>query len=76
MKKYQEHTVSDHRILLGKPIIKGTRISVEFILKKLSEGASLSDLMEQHKLSRADIYAALDYASERLADKEQLVDEK
>ena len=76
MKKYQEHIVSDYRILLGKPTIKGTRISVEFILKKLSEGASLNDLMEQHKLSRADIYAALDYASERLADKEELVDKK
>jgi uncharacterized protein (DUF433 family) len=76
MKKYQEYIVSDHRISLGKPIVKGTLISVEFILKKLSEGASFNDLMEQHKLSRIDIYAALDYASERLADNEELVNKK
>lgn len=76
MKKYQEYIISDHRILLGKPIVKGTRISVEFILKKLSEGATINDLMEQHRLTQADIFAALDYASERLADREELVAKK
>ena len=76
MSKYQERIVSDYRILLGKPIVKGTRISVEFILKKLSEGAAIVDLAEQHGLNPDDIYAALDYAAARLADREEPVAKK
>lgn len=76
MSKYQEHIVSDPGILLGKPVIKGTRLSVEFILKKLSEVATFKNLAEQHRLSPEEIYAALDYASARLADREELVAKK
>jgi len=76
MQNYKEHIVSDYKVLLGKPIIKGTRISVEFVLKKLSEGATVQDLAEQHKLKPQSIYAALDYASARLADREELVTKK
>lgn len=71
MPKYQEHIVSDPRILLGKPVIKGNRISLEFILKKLSEGATLEEVASQHGLQLEDIYAALDYASARLAEREE-----
>jgi len=71
MPKYPEHIVSDPRILLGKPVIKGTRISVEFILKKLSEGATLEEVAAQYGLQLEDIYAALDYASTRLAEREE-----
>lgn len=73
MSKYQHHIVSNPEILLGKPVVKGTRISVEFILKKLSEGATIAKLAEQHRLDIEAIYAALDYASARLSDTEELV---
>ncbi len=76
MYKYQKHIESNPEILLGKPVIKGTRLSVEFILKKLSEGATFEHLSEQHKLLPEEIYAALDYASARLADKEELITKK
>jgi len=70
---YQERIVSDHRILLGKPVIKGTRISVELILKELSEGASVADLCDDYKLSNEDIQAVLEYASARIANEDDLV---
>jgi uncharacterized protein (DUF433 family) len=54
--------------MLGKPVIRGTRISVELILRKLSEGATEADLLDAYpRLSRADIQAALAYAADALA---------
>lgn len=58
-------------IMLGKPVIKGTRITVELIVRKLAEGASESDLLEAYPhLSRDDIQAALHYAADVLAHQE------
>ncbi len=73
MANYKKHITSDHHILLGKPIIKGTRITVELILKKLSEGATTEEVSEQFHLSLLKIYAALEYASVRLGDREEFV---
>jgi len=54
--------------MMGKPVIKGTRIPVELILRKLSEGATLEELLDAYPhLSREDIRAALAYAAEALA---------
>ncbi len=51
-------------VLAGKPIIRGTRIPVELILRKLAEGASEADLLDAYpRLTREDIRAALDYAA-------------
>ena len=51
--------------MLGKPVIKGTRIPVELIIRKLAEGASVEDLMDGYpKLQKADIQAALLYAAD------------
>lgn len=55
-------------VMLGKPVISGTRIPVELIIRKLSEGASEADLLDAYpRLSRADIRAALAYAADSLA---------
>ena len=71
---YQERITSDYKILLGKPVIKGTRITVELILKKLSEGANIEELLSMYPhLKREDILAVLYYASERIANEEVLV---
>ncbi len=71
---YQERITSDYKILLGKPVIKGTRITVELVLKKLSEGADIEQLLTMYpQLEREDILAALYYASERIANEEILV---
>ena len=48
------------QVMLGKPVIRGTRIMVELILRKLSEGATETDLLKAYpKLTRQDIRATL-----------------
>ena len=55
-------------VMLGKPVIRGTRIPVEIILRKLSEGATEADLLDAYpRLTKEDIHAALAYAASTLA---------
>lgn len=54
-------------VMLGKPVIRGTRIPVELIIRKLSENATEADLLEAYpRLARQDIQAALTYAADSL----------
>ena len=58
-------------VMLGKPVIRGTRIPVELLLRKLSEGASESELVDAYpRLTYEDIQAALRYAADTLAHEE------
>jgi uncharacterized protein (DUF433 family) len=62
------------KVMLGKPVIRGTRIPVELILRKLSEGATEDDLLDAYpRLSRQDIQAAIGYAADTLAHEEILI---
>lgn len=63
---------SNPKILCGKPVIRGTRISVELILEKLSLGYDFSNICEEYDLKQEDIKAALIYASEFIANEEIL----
>lgn len=55
-------------VMLGKPVIRGTRVPVELIIRKLSEGATEADLLDAYpRLTQADIQAALAYAADSLA---------
>jgi uncharacterized protein (DUF433 family) len=55
-------------VLLGKPVIRGARVPVEIILRKLSEGASEADLLDAYpRLDKLDIRAALAYAASTIA---------
>jgi len=66
---YKRYIESNPNVMLGKPIIKGTRITVELIIQKLSEGASHSQLLEAYpSLTPNDILAALAYASEVISN--------
>ncbi|HEV8659211.1 MAG TPA: DUF433 domain-containing protein [Thermoanaerobaculia bacterium] len=59
------------RVMMGKPVIRGTRIPVELILRKLSEGASESDLLDAYpRLTREDIHAAMRFAADTIAHEE------
>jgi uncharacterized protein (DUF433 family) len=59
--------VSDPRVMMGKPVIEGTRITVELILEKLSAGESIEQILEVHpRLTREAIQAALGFAAEAL----------
>ncbi len=56
------------KVMLGKPVIRGTRVPVELILRKLAEGATDADLLDGYpRLTRDDIRAALAYAADSLA---------
>ncbi|MFH2044616.1 MAG: DUF433 domain-containing protein [Pseudomonadota bacterium] len=58
-------------IMLGKPIIKGTRLTVEFIIEKLAYGATYNDLKEDYPfLDEDDIRSALLYAAKCLSHEE------
>ena len=55
-------------VLQGKPVVRGTRIPVEGILRKLSEGATETDLLDAYpRLTRDDIQAVLRYAADSVA---------
>jgi uncharacterized protein (DUF433 family) len=69
-----QRVVINPDVMLGKPVIRGTRITVELILRKLGEGATSSDLLEAHPhLTAEDIQAAMTYAADTLAHEDTLV---
>lgn len=61
---------TDPAVMLGKPCIKGTRITVELILRWLSEGRSFAELLEAYPhISENDIKAALAFAADSVGTK-------
>ena len=61
--------VVDQKIMVGKPVIKGTRLSVPFILGLLAQGMSIEEILQEYnKLAREDILACLLFARDALAD--------
>ena len=71
---YNEYIALNPAVMVGKPVIKGTRITVELIVKKLGEGATIPELLESYPhLKEEHIYAALQYAAAVLANEEFLV---
>ena len=59
--------VSDPKIMMGKPVVAGTRITVEMILEKLSAGETVENILEAHpRLTREAIRAALAFAAQAL----------
>ena len=64
---WQKRIVINTGILVGKPIIKGTRISVEFVIGLLGQGWTAEQVLEEYDhLKLEDIQACLSYASEVL----------
>jgi uncharacterized protein (DUF433 family) len=58
---------SDPNVMMGKPVIAGTRITVELLLEKLSAGETIEQILEAHpRLTRESILAALAYAAQNL----------
>ncbi len=59
--------VSDPQIMMGKPVIAGTRITVELILEKLAAGETIEQILEAHPhLTREAIFSALAFARDAL----------
>jgi len=59
--------ISDPRIMMGKPVVRGTRITVELILQKLAAGESVDQILSEHpRLTREGVRAAIAFAAEAL----------
>ena len=68
-----DRIVVDPKIMQGKPVIKGARIPVELILRKLGEGATERDVLDAYpNLTAADLRAAMTYAADALAHEENI----
>ncbi len=58
-------------VMLGKPVIRGTRVTVELVLRKLAEGITLDDLLDGYpRITREDVHAAIQFAADTLAHEE------
>ena len=58
---------SDPAVMMGKPVIAGTRITVELVLEKLAAGESIEQVLDSHpRLTRDGVLAALDFAARAL----------
>ena len=62
------------KVMMCKPVIRGTRIPVELILRKLGEGATEADLLDAYpRITKADIHAAIGYAADTVAHEETVL---
>ena len=62
------------KVMQGKPVIRGPRIPVELLLRKLAEGATEADLLDAYpRLAREDLQAAIGYAADVLAHEETFI---
>jgi uncharacterized protein (DUF433 family) len=58
---------SDPAVMMGKPVVAGTRITVELVLEKLAAGETIEQVLDAHpRLTRESILAALDFAARAL----------
>ena len=66
---WEDRIVSDPKVLVGKPTIKGTRLSVAFILERLADGWSEREILENYpRLTPDDLRAVFAYASDCMKD--------
>lgn len=65
--KWRERVVLDPQVLAGKPVIRGTRLAVEFIIDLLAQGWSENEILSNYPgITPDDVRACLEYASEIL----------
>ena len=70
---YRNRITADAKVMLGKPVIKGTRITVALILQKLSEGITIEELLDSYpQLGREDILAVLSYCAAVISQEEMI----
>jgi uncharacterized protein (DUF433 family) len=68
---YQERVTADPRILGGKPVVRGTRISVGLVLEELAHNPDVAELLAAHPdLTRPDVQACLAYAKAMVTGEE------
>ncbi len=63
---WQEHITAEPAVLVGKPVIRGTRLAVEFILGLIAQGWPEQEIMRNYRLTAEQVRACVAYARERL----------
>lgn len=70
-RQYHTRIEINPKVLVGKPVIRGTRIPVELILKMLAQGIGFEEILKEYpRLTREDILAAIDYAHDAVSMEE------
>ena len=70
---YKQYIERNPEVMLGKPVIKGTRITVEHLIRKLADGYSIDELEKNiPHLTKDQILAALEYAADIIANEETI----
>jgi uncharacterized protein (DUF433 family) len=64
----QDRITVDERVVAGKAAIRGTRLTVEFVLGLLAAGWSQTDIIREYIITKEDILACLEYARDRVAE--------
>lgn len=71
MKLYAAHIERNPEVLMGRPIIKGTRISVELIMRKFAGGYTIEQILAAYpQLNKEQIAAVFQYAADVIANEE------
>lgn len=75
MDELLKRIVVNPQVMVGKPVIRGTRITVEHVMRELASGMTTADLIDAYPhLSEDDIRAACAYAAASLSDEKILID--
>lgn len=75
--EWRDRITSDPAVLVGKPVVKGTRISVELILGWLANGWTYEQILESYPhITREDILAALAFTEEMLREEQYIATHK
>lgn len=61
-----EYITADPAVLVGKPVVRGTRIAVEYVLGLLAQGWPEAEIMQNYRLTAEQVRACVAYAQERL----------
>jgi len=71
--EWRDHITVEPAVLVGKPVIKGTRLAVEFVLDLLAQGWPESEILREYRLESAQVRACLAYAQDRLRDEKVFI---
>ncbi|HRI56373.1 MAG TPA: DUF433 domain-containing protein [Anaerolineae bacterium] len=67
--KYLERISIDPKVMVGKPVIRGTRLPVELVVRRIGQGMTIDEMLREYpRLTIEDIYAALLYAAAVVAN--------
>jgi uncharacterized protein (DUF433 family) len=65
---WRDYITADPTVLVGKPVIKGTRLSVEFMLGLIAQGWPEDEILSNYRISREQLRACVAYAQTRISE--------